>query len=234
MPTLFLIPTPLSETEFGLIFPAYNAEIINQLKYYIVENIRTARRFLKKVNPAINIDELHFFELNKHTDSKEIFRFIQAMFEGNDMGLMSEAGAPAVADPGADIVAIAQQNNFNVKPLIGPSSILLALMASGFNGQSFSFAGYLPIQHADRIKMLRKLEARIYNEDQSQIFIETPYRNMKMLEDILQNCQANTKLCIAADITAETEFIKTKTVKEWKKQQLPNLHKRPCIFLLYK
>jgi 16S rRNA (cytidine1402-2'-O)-methyltransferase len=233
MPTLFLIPTPLSENRFDTVFPPCNTEIINQLRYFIVENIRTARRFIKKVDPAINIDGLTFFELNKHTDKKEFARFLHPMKGGNDVGLMSEAGLPAVADPGADIVALAQEQHFTVKPLVGPSSILLALMASGFNGQSFSFAGYLPIQNNERIKMLRKLESKIYNEDQSQIFIETPYRNMKMLEDILNTCQPNTKLCIAADITAETETIKTKPVKEWKKQ-LPDLHKRPCIFLLYK
>jgi len=149
------------------------------------------------------------------------------------MGVLSEAGCPAIADPGADVVAMAQKNNFKVIPLIGPSSILLSLMASGFNGQSFAFVGYLPIERSERSKALKKLESRAYSEDQSQIFIETPYRNMKMLEEILQSCQSNTRLCIAVDITLDTEFIKTKTVKEWK-TQLPDLNKRPCIFLIYK
>jgi 16S rRNA (cytidine1402-2'-O)-methyltransferase len=155
------------------------------------------------------------------------------MTQGNDMGVISEAGCPAIADPGADVVAMAQSQNFKVVPLIGPSSILLALMASGFNGQSFAFVGYLPVQPADRVKALKKLENRIYSESQSQLFIETPYRNMKMLDDILNNCQTNTKLCIAADITLETEFIVTKTVKAWK-GNVPDLSKRPTIFILYK
>jgi 16S rRNA (cytidine1402-2'-O)-methyltransferase len=215
------------------ILTAQNDQIVISLKYFIVENIRTARRFLKKVNREINIDELTFFELNQHTSPEEIRTFLKPMQEGQDMGVISEAGCPAVADPGADVVAIAQQRNYVVKPLVGPSSILLSLMASGFNGQSFTFHGYMPIQQSDRAKMLKKMEVQIYNNNQTQLFIETPYRNMKMLEDILTVCMPDTKLCIAVDITLETEFIKTKTVKEWKSQK-PDLNKRPCIFLLYK
>ena len=233
MPTLYLIPTTLGETALDTILPAQNDQVVFSLKYFIVENIRTARRFLKKVNREINIDELTFFELNQHTSPEEIRTFLKPMQEGQDMGVISEAGCPAVADPGADVVAIAQQRNYVVKPLVGPSSILLSLMASGFNGQSFTFHGYLPIQQSDRAKMLKKMEVQIYNNNQTQLFIETPYRNMKMLEDILTVCMPDTKLCIAVDITLETEFIKTKTVKEWKSQK-PDLNKRPCIFLLYK
>jgi 16S rRNA (cytidine1402-2'-O)-methyltransferase len=233
MPTLYLIPTTLGETALDTILPAQNDQIVISLKYFIVENIRTARRFLKKVNREINIDELTFFELNQQTSPEEISTFLKPMQEGQDMGVISEAGCPAVADPGADVVAIAQQRNYVVKPLVGPSSILLSLMASGFNGQSFTFHGYLPIQQSDRAKMLKKMEVQIYNNNQTQLFIETPYRNMKMLEDILTVCMPDTKLCIAVDITLETEFIKTKTVKEWKSQK-PDLNKRPCIFLLYK
>ena len=233
MPTLYLIPTTLGETALDTILPAQNDQVVISLKYFIVENIRTARRFLKKVNREINIDELTFFELNQHTSPEEISTFLKPMQEGQDMGVISEAGCPAVADPGADVVAIAQQRNYVVKPLVGPSSILLSLMASGFNGQSFTFHGYLPIQQSDRAKMLKKMEVQIYNNNQTQLFIETPYRNMKMLEDILTVCMPDTKLCIAVDITLETEFIKTKTVKEWKSQK-PDLNKRPCIFLLYK
>ena len=233
MPTLYLIPTTLGETALDTILPAQNDQIVISLKYFIVENIRTARRFLKKVNREINIDELTFFELNQHTSPEVISTFLKPMQEGQDMGVISEAGCPAVADPGADVVAIAQQRNYVVKPLVGPSSILLSLMASGFNGQSFTFHGYLPIQQSDRAKMLKKMEVQIYNNNQTQLFIETPYRNMKMLEDILTVCMPDTKLCIAVDITLETEFIKTKTVKEWKSQK-PDLNKRPCIFLLYK
>ena len=233
MATLYLIPTTLGETELDKILPSGNYEIVSSIRYFIVENIRTARRFLKKVNREINIDELTFFELNQHTKPEEISQFLQPLKAGNDMGIISEAGCPAIADPGSDVVALAQAQNFNVVPLVGPSSILLSLMASGFNGQSFAFLGYLPVQQNDRIKALKKMESRIYSEHQTQIFIETPYRNMKMLEDILATCQPNTKLCIATDITLETEFIKTKTVSAWKKQLL-DLNKRPTIFLIYK
>lgn len=233
MATLYLIPTSLGECFFDKILPAQNTQIVTDLKHFIVEDVRTARRFLKKANPAIEINDLTFYVLNQHTTPEELSSFLSPMFSGHDLGLLSEAGCPAIADPGADVVAMAQKNNFTVVPLVGPSSILLSLMASGFNGQSFAFVGYLPIQPADRAKMLRKLENRAYTEDQSQIFIETPYRNMKMLEEILHVCQPKTRLCIAVDITLETEFIKTKTVKEWK-TQLPDLSKRPCIFLIYK
>ncbi len=233
MATLFLIPTSLGDTSFDKILPAHNTEILSALKFFIVEDVRTARRFLKKANPAIDIDSLTFFVLNQHTSPSEISSYLLPMDNGNDMGVISEAGCPAIADPGADVVAIAQQKSYKVVPLVGPSSILLALMASGFNGQSFAFNGYLPVQPSDRVKALKKLENRVYAENQSQLFIETPYRNMKMLEDILNSCQPNTKLCIAADITLETEFIKTLSVIHWKKSR-PDLNKRPCIFILYK
>lgn len=233
MSILYLIPCSLGETNFDRILPAQNTEIISSIKHFIVEDVRTARRFLKKLNPQIVIDDLTFYVLNQHTTSAEISTFIRPMQTGNDMGVISEAGCPAIADPGADVVAIAQSQNFKVVPLVGPSSILLALMASGFNGQSFAFVGYLPVQPADRVKALKKLENRIYSENQSQLFIETPYRNMKMLEDILSACQPATKLCIAADITLDTEFIVTKTVKAWK-GNLPDLNKRPTLFILYK
>ena len=233
MSSLYLIPTSLGETSFDRILPAHNTELVTALRYFVVEDVRTARRFLKKTNPAIDIDSLTFFILNQHTSPEEISSFLRPLFEGNDMGVLSEAGCPAIADPGADVVAIAQKNNFKVVPLVGPSSILLALMASGFNGQSFAFNGYLPIQPAERSKALRKLESKAFSDNQSQIFIETPYRNMKMLEEILISCQHSTRLCIAADITLETEFIRTKTIFEWKKN-LPDLNKRPCIFILYK
>jgi 16S rRNA (cytidine1402-2'-O)-methyltransferase len=233
MPNLYLIPTTLGESSLERIMPVFNSQIVNDLQYFIVEDIRTARRFLKKVNREIDIDKLTFYILNQHTSPQEISSFLKPLFDGHHIGIISEAGCPAIADPGADVVAIAQQNNFNVIPLVGPSSILLSLMASGFNGQSFAFVGYLPIQPTDRSKMLRKLESRAISEDQSQIFIETPYRNMKLLEEIVQTCQPSTHLCIAVDITLDTEFIKTKTMKEWK-TQLPDLNKRPCIFLIYK
>ncbi len=230
--TLFLIPTTLGNNDLDKIMPRENEQIISNTKVFIVENLRTARRFLKLVNRNINIDELIFLELNQHTDLTNISSFLKPIFEGKNVGILSEAGCPAIADPGADVVAIAQKQDIHVVPLIGASSILLSLMASGFNGQSFAFLGYLPVKQPERTKALKKLESRLYAEHQTQIFIETPYRNMKMLDDIIATCRPTTKLCIAVDITLDTELIKTKTVKEWKKQK-PNLNKRPCIFLLY-
>ena len=232
-PSLFLIPVTLGETAIDHVLPPHNREIISQISYFIVENIRSARRFLKKTDDTIDIDKLTFFELNKHTSSNSISDFLKPISEGYAVGVISEAGCPAIADPGADVVAIAQRKNIPVIPLVGPSSILMSLMASGFNGQSFAFHGYLPIDSNERISKLKLLEQRVYTENQTQLFIETPYRNQKLAEDILKTCKPSTKLCIAADITCEEEFIKTKTIAEWKKR-LPNLDKRPCIFLIYK
>ena len=231
--SLFLIPVTLGETAIDHVLPLYNREIISQINYFIVENIRSARRFLKKTDNAINIDNLTFFELNKHTSPDNISNFLKPISEGHSVGVISEAGCPAIADPGADVVAIAQRKNIPVIPLVGPSSIVMSLMASGFNGQSFAFHGYLPIDSNERTSKLKLLEQRIYSESQTQLFIETPYRNQKLAEDILKTCKPSTKLCIAADITCEGEYIKTKTISEWKKQ-LPDLDKKPCIFLIYK
>lgn len=230
---LYLIPVTLGETEVDKVLPSYNREIILGIKYFIVENIRSARRFLKKVDKDINIDELKFVELNKHTTPAEFSNYLEPLMQGNPIGVISEAGCPAVADPGADVVAIAQKKRLKVVPLVGPSSIILSVMASGFNGQSFAFHGYLPIDASERMHRLKELEGRIYGESQTQLFIETPYRNHKMLDDILQHCKPQTKLCIAANITCEGEFIQTKSIQEWKKGT-PNLVKIPCIFLLYK
>ena len=232
-PSLFLIPVTLGETEINRVLPDYNREVILQIKHFIVEDVRTARRFLKKTDNSINIDELTFFELNKHTPPEAVSEFLHPVSEGFSIGVISEAGCPAIADPGADVVIIAQKKNIPVIPLVGPSSILMSLMASGFNGQSFAFHGYLPIDSNERISKLKLLEQRVYTESQTQLFIETPYRNGKLVEDVLKTCKPATKLCIAADITCENEYIKTKTISEWKKQ-LPELSKRPCIFLIYK
>ena len=232
-PTLYLIPVTMGDTPIDKVLPHYNTEIINSLSYFIVENVRSARRFLKKCNPEINIDGLTFFELNKHTEPNDINSYLNPMQSGHSIGVISEAGCPAIADPGADVVAIAQRNNYKVVPLVGPSSILMSLMASGFNGQSFAFHGYLPIDGNERVKKLRELETRMYQEDQTQIFIETPYRNNKMGEDILQHCKPHTKLCIAMNISCDNELILTKKVSAWK-GILPNMHKQPCVFLIYK
>lgn len=231
--SLYLIPVPLGETELDHILPPHNHKIIGGIRHFIVENIRTARRFLKKSNPDIVIDKLTFYTLNKHTSPEEVSDYLKPIEAGESIGIISEAGCPAIADPGADVVAIAQRKGYKVVPMIGPSSILLSLMASGFNGQSFSFWGYLPIDAAEKIKKLKLLEQRIYNENQTQIFIETPYRNHKIIEEIIKYCRPQTRLCIAANITCPDEYIRTRTVQEWSKEIL-DLHKKPCIFLLYK
>lgn len=230
---LYLIPVTLGETEIDRVLPKFNEEIILSIKYFIVENVRTARRFLKKVNRDIDIDSLSFVELNKHTTPDIISTYLDPLVNGNSVGVISEAGCPAIADPGADVVAIAQKKGLKVVPLVGPSSILLSLMASGFNGQSFAFHGYLPIDRNDRIRKIKSLEQLVYSENQTQIFIETPYRNNKMIDDLVAGCRPQTKLCIAANVTCDDEYIRTMTMKEWKHKS-PELSKIPCIFLIYK
>ena len=230
---LYLLPVTLGDTPVENVLPKYNAGIVAGIRHFIVEDVRSARRFLRKVDPQFDIDGSQFFELNKHTAPEVVAGYLKPLMAGKPMGVISEAGCPAVADPGADVVAVAQRKGLKVVPLVGPSSIILSVMASGFNGQSFAFNGYLPIKPDERAKKLRQLEQRIYNEDQTQLFIETPYRNGKMMEDILANCRPQTKLCIAANLTCPDEYVRTMTVKEWK-GKLPDLSKIPCIFLLYK
>lgn len=236
MASIYLIPTHLSNAPLSNVLPDYNFKIIKQIKYFIVENIRTARRFLKQVDRTINIDELTFFELNEHTDKTLLISYIEPIKNNNDIGIISEAGCPAIADPGADIVSIAQEKNIKVVPLVGPSSILLSLMASGFNGQSFAFNGYLPIDKNERINTLKRFEKKIFSESQTQVFIETPYRNVQLVEDICKTLNDNMKLCIAVDITSDSEIIKTKTIRQWKStiDSIGTIHKKPTIFLLYK
>ena len=232
---LYLIPVTLGETEINQVLPSYNHDIIVNIKHFIVEKIRSARRFLKKVEKSIDIDELTFYELNRHTDRKIIGEYLNPVIkEKKSVGIISEAGCPAIADPGADVVAIAQSKKIRVVPLVGPSSIIMSVMASGFNGQSFAFNGYLPVEVPQRIKALKKLENKVWNENQTQIFIETPYRNQKMIETIISSLKPATKVCIAAGITCSEEFIKTRTASEWKKEKIPELGKIPCIFLLGK
>ena len=232
--SLYLIPVTLGDTPINQVLPDYNHDIIVNIKHFIVENIRSARRFLKQVEKAIDIDELTFYELNRHTDRKIIGEYLQPLAQGQSVGIISEAGCPAIADPGADVVAIAQARGIKVVPLVGPSSIIMSLMGSGFNGQSFAFNGYLPVDVPGRIKALKKLENKVYNEDQTQIFIETPYRNTKMMETMLQSLRPSTKVCIAAGITTPQEFIVTKTVEKWKKGPMPDFEKVPCVFLIGK
>ena len=233
IPALYLIPNLLGDTPVEQVLPPYNHEIIMGIRHFIVEDVRTARRFLKLVDRSIDIDQLTFYTLNKHTNPEEVASMLRPLEEGSPMGVISEAGCPAVADPGADVVAIAQRKGLQVIPLVGPSSIILAVMGSGFNGQSFAFNGYLPIEPDERIKTLKRLEQRAYTENQTQLFIETPYRNAKMMADILKACRPQTHLCIAAGLTTQDEYIKTRTVKEWN-GKLPQLEKTPCIFLIYK
>ena len=233
IPALYLIPNLLGETPVEQVLPPYNREIILGIRHFIVEDVRTARRFLKQVDRSIDIDQLTFYTLNKHTNPEEVASMLKPLEEGSPMGVISEAGCPAVADPGADVVAIAQRKGLQVIPLVGPSSIILAVMGSGFNGQSFAFNGYLPIEPDERIKTLKRLEQRAYTENQTQLFIETPYRNAKMMADILKACRPQTHLCIAAGLTTQDEYIKTHTVKEWI-GHLPQLENIPCIFLIYK
>lgn len=233
IPALYLIPNLLGDTPVEQVLPPYNHEIIMGIRHFIVEDVRTARRFLKLVDRSIDIDQLTFYTLNKHTSPEEVASMLRPLEEGSPMGVISEAGCPAVADPGADVVAIAQRKGLQVIPLVGPSSIILAVMGSGFNGQSFAFNGYLPIEPEERIKVLKKLEQRAYSENQTQLFIETPYRNAKMMADILKACRPQTHLCIAAGLTTQDEYIKTRTVKEWN-GKLSQLEKIPCIFLIYK
>lgn len=230
---LYLIPVTLGDTPLERVLPTYNKSLIVQIRHFIVEDVRSARRFLKAVDKNFSIDELSFYVLNKHTSPQDIASYLQPLAQGVSMGVISEAGCPAIADPGADVVAIAQRMGWKVVPLVGPSSIILSVMASGFNGQSFAFHGYLPIEAGERVKRLKELEGRVYTEDQTQLFIETPYRNQKLVEEILRTCRPQTKLCIASNITCDNEYIRTRTVKEWRAHP-PRLEKEPCIFLLYK
>ena len=230
---LYLLPVTLGNTPLNRVLPQHNIEIIKGIRHFIVEDIRSARRFLRQADPQFDIDGSQFFELNKHTSVNDIAGYLTPLSQGHPMGVISEAGCPAVADPGADVVAIAQRKGMKVVPLVGPSSIILSVMASGFNGQSFAFHGYLPIKPDERAKKLKQLEQRIYNDNETQIFIETPYRNGKMIEEIIKNCRPQTKLCIAANLTCDDEFARTRTIKDWR-GNIPELSKIPCIFLLYK
>ncbi len=226
-----MIPNTLGDSKIDLVIPGGVLEIIHDLDHFIVENIRTARRFLIRSGYQKPVDDIHFFELNKHTPEVEKSGFLYPCHNGISMGIISEAGVPGVADPGGEIVSLAHKQGVRVIPLTGPSSLLLALMASGLNGQSFCFHGYLPVNNPMRSKKIREIEHAALKYGQTQMFIETPYRNDRLLEDILKTCGQDTLLCIACDITLVTENIKTMKVGDWKKTRA-GFHKRPCIFLL--
>lgn len=231
---LYLIPTTLGDNEtIHRVLPEYNIGIIHSLDVFIVENLRTARRFLKKAGHPTAIDDMTFYELGKHTPADTIQSFLNPLLQGKSVGLLSEAGTPCIADPGADIVNIAHQLKIESVPLVGPNSIIMALMASGFNGQNFTFHGYLPVEKSDLIRRIRQMETNINKSDQTQIFIETPFRNRKLYDALLGNCLKNTKLCVATDISLPSEKIKTQTISGWKKETV-DLHKKPTVFLLYK
>jgi len=231
MSKLYLIPAPLGENDLSYIFPAFNIHIINEIDVYIVEELRTARRFLRKLGIKKSIDTLTFHLLNEHTQGADLNFYLEACLQGKNIGLMSEAGTPCVADPGNIVVAKAHQLNIEVVPLIGPNSILLSLMASGFNGQHFAFNGYLPVERDKREKCIRNLETVMLKSCQTQIFMETPYRNNHVLDSLLSVCNANTQLCIAVNVATEEEYIKTQSIAKWRKHR-PDLHKKATIFLL--
>ncbi|MCG9970252.1 SAM-dependent methyltransferase [Christiangramia crocea] len=230
---LYLIPVGLGDSNPEKVFPPVNKNIIEGIDDFIVENEKSARRFIKQILPEKPQQKLRLKGLNKFTDPAEIPNFLDAAKEGRNIGLLSEAGCPGVADPGAEIVKLAHRYNIQVVPLVGPSSILLAMMASGMNGQSFTFHGYLPIDKKERKHEIKQLERLSVEKNQAQIFIETPYRNMKFLEDLVQNLHPATRICVASDLTLESEFIKTATASEWKNIKT-DLHKRPAIFIIQK
>ena len=231
MARLFLIPNIISSESIVEQLPADIKKVIENINIYIVEDIRNARRFIRSIDKEKNIDQIVFFELNKHTEKNEIPSFLKPVFEGKDIGLISEAGVPCVADPGSVIVDLAHQKDIEVVPLVGPSSILLALMASGMNGQQFCFHGYLPVQKNERIQAIKQLENNAARLTQTQIFIETPYRNNQLLADIISTCKDTTKVCIASEILSINSMIKTLPVNKWKKN-LPDLHKKTVVFII--
>ncbi len=230
---LYLIPTTLGDNAPLEVLPISVKKIIEIIDDYIVENEKTARRFIKRISSKKSQSNLNINLINKYTESSELPSFLTPCLEGKSVGLMSEAGCPGIADPGADVVRIAHEMNIQVVPLVGPSSILMALMSSGMNGQNFAFNGYLPIDKNDRKSILKELEKQSFERNQSQLFIETPYRNNKLLEDAYNALHPSTRLCIACDITLPTEFIKTRTISEWKKNSV-DLHKRPTLFIIHK
>lgn len=231
---LYLIPVTLGETSIEQVLPPYNHEVIMGIRHFVVENIRSARRFLRQTDKAFPIDDCTFFEMGKHADEKQFSQYLQPLREGKPVGVISEAGCPAVADPGADIVRIAQREGLRVVPLVGPNSMIMAVMSSGLGGQSFAFNGYLPVDASDRAKRLKALESRAWTEGQTQLFIETPYRNEKMFQALVSTLRPQTRLCIAAGITTADEYIRTLQISEWKKTKLPDLSKIPAIFLINK
>jgi len=230
--TLYFIPVTMGADNSTLVLPPDVVNIAQHINEFIVENEKTARHFLGAIQHKKPIREISFKTLNKHTDDKDIPKLLATLIKGEDVGLMSEAGCPGVADPGSRLAALAHQKGIRIAPLVGPSAILLSLMASGMNGQRFTFLGYIPVDKASRIKTLKAIEQQSKAKNETQIFIETPFRNQHLLKDILQACNTETKLCIACNISLTDELIVTKKIKDWKQKTLPDLHKKPTVFLL--
>ena len=230
---LYLIPSPLGDNAPMEVLPLTVRKVIEDIDHFIVENEKDARRFIKRICPKKDQGRLHLYPLNKFTPIEEILTYLDPTIEGISMGVISDAGCPGIADPGAEIVKMAHRKNVTVQPLVGPSSILLALMSSGLNGQNFAFNGYLPIDQLKRKKEIKSLEKKSFNYNQSQLFIETPYRNDQLFSDLLKTLNRDTEICIACDLSLPTEYIKTHSVKEWKKLKI-SLHKRPAIFIINK
>ncbi len=230
--TLYLIPVTLGDDNISKVLPADVLSLAQQLDTFVVESEKSARHFLSTIKTIKPVRELTLNLLNEHTEDKDVAGLLTPLLAGKDVGLMSDAGCPGIADPGAKLVELAHQKGVRVVPFVGPSSIVLSLMASGLNGQQFAFLGYLPIDKALRNQKLKEIEKRSLSHKETQLFIETPYRNQHMLEAILAVCQPNTRLCVACDISLSTEMIITKTIASWKKNPLPELHKRPTVFLL--
>lgn len=230
---LYLFPTPIADIEINQCLPEENQKLLQECDSFVVEQVRTARRFLRKAGYTKDFAEVEFYELNEHTDLKEIDSYLTPLKQGKNLGLMSEAGLPCVADPGAALVKLAQKEGFKVCPLIGPSSLMMSLMASGFNGQNFAFVGYLPIDKSQRIKKIKELESLCYKISQTQIFIEAPYRNNQMLQVLKEVLSQNTMLCLGVDIGLSSQQIISKSIQQWKKTAI-DLNKRNTVFLIYK
>lgn len=228
---IYMLPCPIAEGDYNRSIPEYNREIMKELDYFIVENVRSARRFISSLKMGLTIDNLEFVELNEHTSPEQVQQILKPVIEGRSAGVISEAGVPGVADPGADIVALAHKHNIEVVPLVGPSSIIMAMMASGLNGQSFAFNGYLPIKQPDRKNAIKRLEQRALHEKQSQMFIETPYRNVAMLSELASTCRSETLITVAADLMGANQFIRTTTAAKWKNIKA-DIHKKPAIFII--
>ncbi len=232
--TLYLFPVTLGNNDrINRVIPVFNHEVLFGIRYFVVENVRSARRFIRKTGHPLPIDEMQFFELNKYTPEADVTAYLKPLEEGSDVGVLSEAGTPAVADPGALVVNLAHRKKIRVVPLVGPNSIILALMSSGFNGQQFRFHGYLPIAMPQRLKKINEIEQEAWQKGISQIFIETPYRNNQMLESLKKTCKPQTLLCVACDLTLPSEKVIVQNIAGWKKETA-DFHKKPAVFILYK